>query len=796
MNSAALSDKRRRLARADGPARTPIALEAHLTDQIVKLRTGHLVTGWELAGLNAGTATEQQLEAARRSMAQTYRGIGVPGVHLWTHWIHLERPAPHWSPPARGNAFADAVVSGYAAVLDERAVYAPRLWVWLVVDLGANPDPWWRFGTGPIDTRGAIERMRRAQHDLENRARQLERGLAPWGPRRFGCPALTKGNRYSEILEAFALLANGGERRSSVALFRGDLSQAVLRARVLFYSETVEIREADDRRFAAAIGIREYPAITYPTMWQELAGAHIDCIATHSFSFHARDVGRGKMKLKRDQLVGHGDDGISQILGIDTALDELRSGQVMMGLHHSSVMIFNEDARALMDDLAAAIDILGAPGLLAVREDLGLESQWWGQLPGALDFRPRASLVTHRNFVDFAPGFGVARGDPRPHWGEPLAPHRTPENTIYQCSLHIEDAGNTIVTGMTGSGKTSILAFWLCRFAQLQARCLVLDKDRGLELTVRALGGEYRIIGDGAPTGFDPFLFPDTPATIGFVHDLVHAMVGAPWSAADSESVMAAVRSVYAFGDRSVRRLSSVHAALDATDPGGVAARLAPWLEGGRYGWVFDMPPLVPAAAAPAILGFDLTAVMTDPTVRTPIVEYLMQAARLHHHGAVDAADLPAVSAAEGRHVWMLDEFWMLLDDPFFAPRIKDLLKTIRKRNGIVIGATQSPEDAIESEIATAVLGQTATKVYFPDEGCTEAVYVDRLGLTPAEFDHLRSWPKDARRFLLKRGEESMVLEFDLAGLPELALLSPSRRMMARVDVGEFDASNWKEVLL
>ncbi|MDE2933021.1 MAG: hypothetical protein OXS47_04015 [Chloroflexota bacterium] len=488
MNAAALSARRRKL---DGALRAPIELEAHLTEHVAKLRTGHLVMGWELAGIHAGGLTDGQLEAARVGLMQTYRGIAAEGVHLWTHWIHRARPAPIWSPRASGQAFADAVTAGYAASLELSPVYEIRIWIWLVMDVGGPTDKWWQLGLVSVDTAQARERMVRAIRTIEGRARQLERGLASFGPRRFGFFDVGGGNRGSEILEGFAFLANGGEAGPAVAVFPGDLSRAVLRSRVSFYPETVEIRAGASQRFAVGVGIREYPALTYPRMFTVLRVAELEFIATHSFSCAARDTGRRKMRLKRDQLQAHGDDAFSQVAGIGQALDELRSGNLVMGAHQGCVMVFSDDAGALLDDVADAVDAVGAPGLLAVREDLGLEAQWWAQLPGAVAHRPRASQVSHRNFVDFAPHYGAPRREGLHHWDEAVSVHRTSEGTGYEFSHHIEDAGNTFVCGMTGSGKTSLLAFWLCRFVQMGVRAMVLDKDRGLELATRALGGSY-----------------------------------------------------------------------------------------------------------------------------------------------------------------------------------------------------------------------------------------------------------------------------------------------------------------
>src|SRR3546814_1515797 len=52
----------------------------------------------------------------------------------------------------------------------------------------------------------------------------------------------------------------------------------------------------------------------------------------------------------------------------------------------------------------------------------------------------------------------------------------------------------------------------------------------------------------------------------------------------------------------------------------------------------------------------------------------------------------------------VLDEAWTFLDDPLFAGRIREWLKTLRKKNVSVVFATQSLADIQRSAIAPALV--------------------------------------------------------------------------------------------
>ncbi len=68
----------------------------------------------------------------------------------------------------------------------------------------------------------------------------------------------------------------------------------------------------------------------------------------------------------------------------------------------------------------------------------------------------------------------------------------------------------------------------------------------------------------------------------------------------------------------------------------------------------------------------------------------------------------------------ILDESWLFLDDPVFAARIRQWLKTLRKKNVSVIFATQSLADIKDSTIAPAIIESCACRIFLPSPQATE----------------------------------------------------------------------------
>src|SRR5690606_4599384 len=101
--------------------------------------------------------------------------------------------------------------------------------------------------------------------------------------------------------------------------------------------------------------------------------------------------------------------------------------------------------------------------------------------------------------------------------------------------------------------------------------------------------------------------------------------------------------------------------------------------------------------------------------------------------------------------------------------------KTIRKQNGFGIFATQSPEDALGSDISAALIEQTATLVLLPNPGASREDYVEGLKLTEAEYQVVKNLDERSRSFLVKQGHVSTVCQLNLRGLEDaLAVISAS----------------------
>jgi type IV secretion system protein VirB4 len=366
------------------------------------------------------------------------------------------------------------------------------------------------------------------------------------------------------------------------------------------------------------------------------------------------------------------------------------------------------------------------------------------------------------------------------HWGDALTLLVTGARSPYYFSLHAsdpldpdggsrKDTGHTLICGPTGSGKTVFIGFMIALLCRQGVTQVVFDKDRGLEILVRALGGEYLPLRNGSPTGFNPLQLSNSAANIEFLKQWLRALTGIR-GVREQADLDQALRGTLALEPGS-RRLSRLVEFLDPTDPEGLHARLSPWCEscGGDYAWVFDnaLDSVVNRLRAASVIGFDVTEFLDHPMTRPPVTLYLFHLVRL---------------LLDGRRMacWM-DEFWRLLADPAFENFAKDGPKTWRKLNAVMCLGTQSASDVLDSAISRTLVEQTPTKIFFPNTDANFEEYARGFGLTMREYRLVKDrLEPGSRMFLVKQGHHSVVCQLDLQGFDaELAVISGRTKNLA-----------------
>jgi len=153
----------------------------------------------------------------------------------------------------------------------------------------------------------------------------------------------------------------------------------------------------------------------------------------------------------------------------------------------------------------------------------------------------------------------------------------------------------------------------------------------------------------------------------------------------------------------------------------GLQAALLPYTEQGPHGGIFDGAE-DRLSLSDTVL-FEMEEIMARPRAAAPALLHLFD--RLEER-------------FDGRPTLLvLDEAWLFLDSPLFAARIRDWLKTLRKKNVAVVFATQSLADVADSAIAPALIESCPTRIYLPNERALEPQQreaYERFGLNETEI--------------------------------------------------------------
>ncbi|MFC7695413.1 conjugal transfer protein TrbE [Bradyrhizobium sp. GCM10028915] len=453
-------------------------------------------------------------------------------------------------------------------------------------------------------------------------------------------------------------------------------------------------------------------------------------------------------------------DAHNKALDADSALQELGSDQIGEAFVTATVTVWDRDPSAADEKLRLVEKVIQGRDFTSMAETVNAVEAWLGSLPGQVYANVRQPPVSTLNLAHMIPLSAVWAGEVRDHHfkAPPLFFGKTEGSTPFRFSLHVGDVGHTLIVGPTGAGKSVLLALMALQFRRYpQAQIFAFDFGGSIRAAAIAMGGDWHDLG-GAVGGdsaefvaLQPLARIDDVGERGWAADWIASILARErievtpetkdhiWSALTSLA-SAPVRERTLTGLSVLLQSNALKRALQPYCLGGPFARLLD-AEGERLGetsvQVFETDGLIGTGVAPAVLS------------------YLF-------HRIEDRFD--------GRPTLLIiDEGWLALDDADFAGKLREWLKTLRKKNASVVFATQSLADIDGSAIAPAIIESCPTRILLPNDRAIEpqimAIY-RRFGLNGRQIEILaRATPKRDYYCQSRRGNRL----FDL-GLGEIAL--------------------------
>ncbi|HAE29460.1 MAG TPA: conjugal transfer protein TrbE [Hyphomonas adhaerens] len=390
----------------------------------------------------------------------------------------------------------------------------------------------------------------------------------------------------------------------------------------------------------------------------------------------------------------------------DAALQELGADLVSYGYATRTITVCDPDRRLVEEHLRIAERIINGRGFTAIRETLNAVEAWLGSLPGHAYANVRQPVLHTLNLAHMVPLSAVWAGEAenRHLQGPALIQAQTGGTTPFRLGLHVGDVGHTLVVGPTGVGKSvllSLIALQWKRYADAQV--FIFDKGRSARAATLAMGGAHIDLGGSEAPSLQPLKTINTDIGASFAADWLAGLCSHEGVAMTPDLKARLWDGIQALASAPEAERTLTGLCLMLQDET-LKSALHPFTLEGPHGRLLDGDHETLTLADTVC--FEMEELMHSKSAALPVLTYLFH--RLE-------------TRFDGRSTLLiLDEAWLFLDDPVFAARIREWLKTLRKKNVSVIFATQSLADIANSSIAPALIDSCPTRIFLPNDRAQE----------------------------------------------------------------------------
>lgn len=412
----------------------------------------------------------------------------------------------------------------------------------------------------------------------------------------------------------------------------------------------------------------------------------------------------------------------------DQALQDLGGDAVAYAYVTASLVVWDQDPVAADAKLALAEKVIQGRDLTVMRERANAVEAWLGTLPGHVHANVRQPLLSTLNLVHLAPVSAVWAGPERDDHldGPPLLMATAAGSTPFRLSLHVGDVGHSLVVGPTGAGKSVLLALMALQFRRYRrARVFAFDHGGSIRAAVLGMGGTFHDLGGiladtSGAVALQPLAGIDRRGervwAVGWLSAIL-ARAGVTITPEVRGHLWSALGSL-AGAPVAERTLTGLCALLASP---ALKRALEPFVLGGPFGALLDAE--AEALGEGSIQAFETEGLM-GTAAAAPVLAYLFHRIETRLDGA------PTLI--------LVDEGWLALDDSAFGDQLRRWLKTLRKKNGAVVFATQSLADVEASDIAASLIELCPSRIFLPNPHGAEpqgAAFYRRFGLNDRQIE-------------------------------------------------------------
>lgn len=483
------------------------------------------------------------------------------------------------------------------------------------------------------------------------------------------------------------------------------------------------------------ISLQGFPNYTTPSFLENLNSLDIEYRWVHRFICLSKVEGLRLLEKKwrlwfsgrntmldilREQITGNPTtkvnmDAINKAEEVEGQI-ELTTADVVSQGYSSCVIIVSDENETIADQKAALIkEAINKKGFTAIVETLNAVEAFLGSVPGNISNNIRKPIINSFTLTHLLPTSSIWAGDEynkhfskKDYKAPALLYTQTEGSTPFRMNLHVGEVGHTLITGRTGGGKSVLLGVIAAQFTKYpDNQIFFFDKDRSSMVLTKAIGGRFYNLGE-ENLSFQPLrnidIVTEREWANGWLLDIFETenvkitpiLKEKIWTAL---SLMANLPEEY-------RTLSAFKSYLNDNE---LKEAITPYTQSGAAGRYFDNNNDNLSFFAWQV--FEMNNVVGNRQVLVPLLDYLF------HRIELSLSNKPTLL--------ILDECWLFLDNPRFAAKIKDWLKTLRKKNASVVFATQELNDVKKSSIFETILDACETRIFLANRQAKTSVYKD-----------------------------------------------------------------------
>ena len=743
---------------------------SHITDEIIKIKGGSYMMSFRLKGVNYVGQPQEIIDARMVQINNFINQLRSPyRYNLYLHTSCIRSNTTSSIPEFfKKNSFADKLNREY----EEKVIHSAPI---------IGTDFYITVVYRPYMRIGKLSAYRTTKKEIILLAKQAEEALNKIKEQIFNyfheyeieqLKIYEKnGVRFCQQLQYLNYLCNFNN--APVPVLNAQISEYLPTSTIsMGSSEVIQLDNNGVKKFCAIITFSEYPEQTVTGLLQALFELPYEMIITQSFVPIDKPEAKSWLSREYRRMQNTDDASEKDLNDLQGAYQGVLSDTFVLGEFYWSATIIDSSVESLRKKLAQADAVISSCGFRGSVNKIAKLHSLFSNFPANIHLHPRKAKVSSENSAQLMPfqkqNLGKKTGNA---WGDAITMLRTVTDEVYYFNFHDPEredstgkdiAGNTFISGATGTGKTVLLSFLLAQSQRykIPPKIVMFDKDLGSSVFVRAMGGKYSQVKIGEPTGFNPFHLPNTAENRTFLAQLIRSILlnsgdELPISAKESADIEEAIVQTMNL-DKSIADIESFSNFLPDGD-NSIRQRLHQWTKG-QYSWVFNNP-VDNFSTNAHIIGIDYTQFLDIEQVRTPLLLYLF-------HRVQEMLDGTPL-------IITLDEAWKPLKDPIFQAYLEDKQRTIRKERGVLVFASQSPSDAYRG-LSDAFLEQIATHIFLPNPRAKEEVYCGNLGLELEEFELIKNLGKHSREFLVRHQGSTAHCKLALRNIKEVEVMSGS----------------------